>query len=378
MKIPDPIDYMARLCKARVKNGGEDNYHIFLNSVEGIVRIIRLAALRPEDCRIVCSQSTQDIRDRNQKKLGNYPISTNQDPVRLFNFYTSTCFEGQDILDPVGRTFIVSEPYKDHTKVDIMTTLPQICGRIRDSKYKYEINQFYAESEYKDVSLEEYKAYIEKRIQDAEHDAECLNNMTQRGKESIMEYVKKAPYLGVSNGKIVVDRNLAYYKIVHYGIVNGQYAPGCNMNSFLEQAGFTVTNDVETNIQDVQLETPATIERTPFKKIFEEYVEIRTSKGYNLDCFRRSRIEIEKPLVKEAYEKLGAKKVREMKYHQSNIKRELIKLENETLVTKVFLLLDGQLAMQVAIPGSVIIAKLNAIYKELGIEIPVKARHIGK
>ena len=138
--VPDPVVYMARLCKSRAVKGGTENYHIFLNSVEGIAKMIRLAGLKPEECRIVCSQNKESL-ERNQRILGEFTIQTNNDPVRLFNYYTSTSFQGQDILDEDGRTFIVSEPYKDHTKMDVLTTIPQICGRIRNSKYKNEITQ---------------------------------------------------------------------------------------------------------------------------------------------------------------------------------------------------------------------------------------------
>jgi len=60
-------------------------------------------------------------------------------------------------------------------------------------------------------------------------------------------------------------------------------------------------------------------------------------------------------------------------YHQSNIKRKLVKLEHETLDTKIFLLLDGQLPKQVAIPRKEIKEKLADIYKELGIKKTAKA-----
>ena len=92
--------------------------------------------------------------------------------------------------------------------------------------------------------------------------------------------------------------------------------------------------------------------------------------------FRKNRIEIEKPLVKEAYEKLGPDRVREMKYHQSNIKRELTKLQHETLDTKIFLLLDEQLSRQVAIPRSEIKEKLQKIYDELKTNQTAKATDI--
>ena len=97
---------------------------------------------------------------------------------------------------------------------------------------------------------------------------------------------------------------------------------------------------------------------------------------YNLGMFRASRIEIEKPLVKEAYDILGPEIVRELKYHQSNIKRELTKRMHETLDTKIFLLLDAQLPKQVAIPKTEITAQLDAIYKELKIQKKAKATDI--
>ena len=272
---------MARLCKSRANSGGDDNYHIFLNSVEGIMRIIRLAGLRPEQCRIICSQSNDETRKKNQEKLGEFPIQTTLHPVKLFNFYTSTCFEGCDIYDKDGRIFIVSEAHKNHTKMDVMTTLIQISGRLRDSKYNTEINQFYAQSEYKDVSLEEYKESIMKDIEEAEQFAEILDQAPagNRRERIIRDFVNKDPCIAVIKGKIVVDRNVANLKIVNYGIINGQYKTQCNMNDALIKAGLHVTNDLRAYKADEELENLASIEKTPFKDIFEEYARIRENKG---------------------------------------------------------------------------------------------------
>ena len=92
IKVDDPADYMARLCKSRMKNGGDDNYHIFLNSVEGISKIIRRANLFPTECRIVCSQSADSLKENLSKLPDGFEIQTTLDPVKTFNFYTSTCF----------------------------------------------------------------------------------------------------------------------------------------------------------------------------------------------------------------------------------------------------------------------------------------------
>ena len=368
--MDDPADYMARLCKSRVKNGGDDNYHTFINSVEGISKIIRRANLIPTECRIVCSKSADWLKENLSKLPDGFEIQTTLDPVKTFNFYTSTCFEGQDIFDQLGRTFIVSEKHKDHTKVDVMTTLPQICGRIRDSRYKNEVTQIYSVSPFKEVALEEYKESIRIQVEQAEHDAELLNKLSKDGKAFLKGYVNKAPYIGIVDGKIVVDRNLANLQIVRKVIEHDALQRRMVFQN--ENGIYNIRGKAAMEAEDLELDELKSIERTSFKDIFEEYVDL-CKDTFNLNCFRKSRIEVEKPLVREAYEKLGASKVREMNYHQSNIKRELVKLEHETLETKIFLLLDGQLPKQVAIPRAEIKEKLESIYKELGIKKAAKA-----
>ena len=60
-------------------------------------------------------------------------------------------------------------------------------------------------------------------------------------------------------------------------------------------------------------------------------------------------------------------KVRQMKYHIYNIKRELVKVKHETLDTKIFLLIDPLLEKGVAIPRSEIKELLEKAYGTLGI-----------
>lgn len=91
------------------------NLHIFVNSVEFIAKVIDTLKLAPEAVKVVCSTSGES-RQENQRKLGNaYPIGQPSDPAKKVNFYTSTCFEGCDIFDPDGVTFIVSDGRKAHT-----------------------------------------------------------------------------------------------------------------------------------------------------------------------------------------------------------------------------------------------------------------------
>ena len=156
------------------------NLHIFVNSVEFIAKVIDTLKLAPEAVKVVCSTSGES-RQENQRKLGNaYPIGQPSDPAKKVNFYTSTCFEGCDIFDPDGVTFIVSDGRKAHTLLDISTLFTQICGRIRDSRYKAQIVHVYSTTKYsKAVTLDEFVAATQRTLADAESYAAEINSLSE-------------------------------------------------------------------------------------------------------------------------------------------------------------------------------------------------------
>ena len=128
-----PDKYIVSECAKVLRDELPYNLHIFVNSVEFMKKVTDLATLTPEQVRHVCSTSG-DNGESNQRKLGkDYPIGQPSDPVKKINFYTSTCFEGCDIYDENGVTFIVSDGNKSNTLLDISTLFTQICGRLRDS-----------------------------------------------------------------------------------------------------------------------------------------------------------------------------------------------------------------------------------------------------
>lgn len=97
------------------------NLHIFLNSIKTIQYITN--ELDTDDYRVLCSSKSAG-------KIQNYALPTS--PVKKYNFYTSCAFEG---VDPDGVCVIISDT---NTLMDISTKVRQICGRLRDSKYKDE------------------------------------------------------------------------------------------------------------------------------------------------------------------------------------------------------------------------------------------------
>lgn len=85
--------------------------------------------LGTDDFRVVCySKQRGKIRHC-------VPIT---EPVRKLNFYTSCSFEGCDIYDEKELTVILSDTSLSTTILDISTKIMQVCGRIRNSRYKDE------------------------------------------------------------------------------------------------------------------------------------------------------------------------------------------------------------------------------------------------
>lgn len=106
IKAPSPLRVAADMCRNRIIDNTGANYHMFLNSVRGIIEIIQMVSLRPEDCRIICA----DKKDNEKILPTGFKIASTTDPVKTINFYTSTCFEGCDIMDRNSRTFIICDP----------------------------------------------------------------------------------------------------------------------------------------------------------------------------------------------------------------------------------------------------------------------------
>lgn len=132
------------------------NAHIFYNSVKEIGDVIGKISnfvntkgeqvFKPSDIRVVCADHrenrvnlTKNVKISQKKQVWG-EISGITDPVAKVNLYTSSAFEGSDILDEDGQTYIIINGARDSTKVDFHVLVPQIVGRIRDSKRNEHIN----------------------------------------------------------------------------------------------------------------------------------------------------------------------------------------------------------------------------------------------
>lgn len=148
------------------------NCHFFINSVSFIKRVLDRVDIKPEDVKIVCANNK-----KNERTLGGYSISKLSDKACKINFYTSTCFEGCDIFDKNGKTYIVSDGRNSNTLYDISTLFMQIIGRIRNSDYKNQVMHILSNSQYKgNVSYQDFKDIVEDEFETSKQTVLKNNN----------------------------------------------------------------------------------------------------------------------------------------------------------------------------------------------------------
>lgn len=180
-----PTEAVAMLCQNAINK--DDNLHFFVNSVEFIARVIKGANLTPQQVRVVCSTSGDSLA-KNTAKLGSsFPIESTKDPVKKINFYTSTSFEGCDIFDVKGRTCIVTVGGRDHTLLDIPTTFRQVCGRLRDSRYKNEVTLLFSGSYNTSVSVNDFAAKTKASYRYAQSYCNMVNASSDTEREEHIE-----------------------------------------------------------------------------------------------------------------------------------------------------------------------------------------------
>ena len=369
---------MAGICRNRLKRENiGSNYHIFLNSVEGIYWIIRNAGLTPDNTRVVCSQSSGK---QNTAKLHGFPISRTADQTRMFNLYTSTAFEGCDIYDERGRTFIVSEPYKTHTMPDISTSFIQIAGRIRHSIHNREVIHLYGTiGNHKTVSPDEFEKATWEAVEKTEQDLEHINALSEDFRASIIRnlpYINE-PFVIEDNGKLTVDRNMAKLEIVGYRVVNGVYSSQVTVEDEMKKNGISIEeSDSGTAPKNIQTMTQS---RTNFKDIYTRYSEIRREKPimFNTDW----EIELSEaiyPFIRDAYTKLGDEKVKALKYRVGAIQDALTAMSRVDTDLKIVEMADRRFPKQTPIPVKKIKEELQKIYDTVGVNRRAKATDMGQ
>ena len=157
--------------------------YFFYNSVRGIASISKAISRSGIPFSVVCSRST-----KTKEFLRKYGITpSNPGTVSDVNFITSTAFEGCDWYDEDGVTYIVSDSRSFLTRYSLTTTIPQIAGRIRNSKYGDTITViFNGDSPLRFDTIEKLESHIEECIITAKERIQIFNEYTKKNLRGIV------------------------------------------------------------------------------------------------------------------------------------------------------------------------------------------------
>lgn len=197
------------------------NYHIFINSLQTIKEIIE--KLDTDNYKVVCS-------DRAKRANKTLIIGSTLSPVKKYNFYTSTAFEGCDIYDEKGKTIILCDTKISTTILDISTLIRQIIGRIRNSIYKDSATLILntTKHRYAGISEEKFKLNVKENIEIGKYKEFKFNTDSDElyKQAELRSFSKEAFhsfYVNKIDNKIFYDDNLRKRDEYNYKLIESIY-----------------------------------------------------------------------------------------------------------------------------------------------------------
>lgn len=221
------------------------NLHIFLNSVSTIYKITE--KLNPETFRVVCSENSKT-------KIKNF--SKINDPIKKYNFYTSCSFEGCDIYDPNGYCIILSDTNIATTILDISTKIRQVCGRLRDSKYKDSVTLILNTNKhrYAGTNKNDFLQEVEKCKFAGNNWCRIYNNSNEIDKDTLNRSYNKdtfaTMYIRKYNGKYFYDENLRKMDLYNYNLINEIY--NCSISVLTECNKYNMVTTIESSSKGLE------------------------------------------------------------------------------------------------------------------------------
>jgi hypothetical protein len=357
------------------------NAHIFVNSVEIIASLIKACKLTNENCKVVWSKRNKIYKD----VISGIKRSDVGSPAKKINFYTSTCFEGSDILDMEGQYIIVSDGRIAHTLNDISTSLRQILGRIRNTKYRNQAIHIFKETKFSECKS--YQEYKDKTVKALQYSEKWIKLLIEEGKD-IKEEILNENYITKSNGILSIDKNLITYDLMKYKLAKQTYGTIAIVKKEQEKAGFKAVN-ICHNLQPSDLIKRNEEAKIKFKDAFEEYIILKdaTLAGKYLpftmpdetNYLRIALLESYYDILRDAFNIVGVEEVRRLNYNQTNIKKSIIGSSDKSQANKIISILKNSgIERNEFISSEESKRKLQSAYNHLGILKTAKGSDLSK
>lgn len=234
----DPLKDIAFKCFETLTSSidVEPNKYIFLNSLNDIKNVInniqRIMKKRninlSENISIYCANNKRNKSFFKVKMKDKFKVLVVNERNRRINFLTATAFEGSDIFDENGESIVVMTA-KQHTIANIFMTLPQIFGRIRNTKFNKNVYvYYYIDKDNGDIfrSEKSFQEHLDMITDFSKGYVEKFNNYKERSLDLAHEYAKTIDYdtllidiKGDDNGNVTemfVNESLAKAKMNSY------------------------------------------------------------------------------------------------------------------------------------------------------------------
>jgi len=343
------------------------NAYIFVNSVEFIKKMVKRCKLTDETTRAIWSI-------HNNTEVG-LPNSTPNDAPKKINFITSACFEGADFYDEDGRTFIVSDDSKSHTLLDVSTSIKQIAGRLRNSKYS-KVTHIYSNTTSDNVlAYDEYKKLVQTEIDEANENIKELNTLSPKLRNRVSINDRHIIYTG---GKFILNTNIVKLDLFNYRITRVLYNDKATLMDEIKNYGFSVNgkvSDYNTGYYEQDKHS-----KSEHKDSFQKTVQRLKTIDYpkpKISTYKISAYE-KFPFLKEAIQRLGYKGIEDLGYNKMRVKRKLTAMSTSNTRQAVINLLKGYTQIK---PNSFVSAEelkdvFTEIYKLVGLNDKPKGTEI--
>jgi len=382
-------DVAAVLALDFINGERKGNAHIFINSVKSISDIIRKMLeggfINHSDIRIVCADNPRNQKLIETKISKEYFISPVGSEVKKINFYTATAFEGCDIYDEEGRSFVITDGNKDYTKIDIATVLPQIIGRIRDSKYSNTVHLLFTKNQYMcNITEEDFTKQVLNNISIAKNDVQFFNGLSNESHLIKMVLGNECnSYFIVDGDQLLVNENAWYNEMHNFSTLKKTFYVSKDGTKSTIVDGVKSYNGIDYKYNAIErieikgLNKVKLGQKPSFKDLCLDCIAVLSGES----CFLRSakvvNIKSNFSLIYKAYYALGANKMNALDYRKKKIEKNLLIISNEASVDfKIVKLLDLRIGKWYSL--SEIKSKLSNIYNDLGLNKKAKATDLKK
>jgi len=367
----------------------EGNAHIFINSVKSITDIVRKilkgGVVKHEDIRIVCADNVENENLIGMALSKEYFISPVGSEVKKVNFYTSTAFEGCDIYDEEGKSFILTDGRKDFTKIDIVTVLPQIIGRVRNSKYGNTIDLLFTKNKYIcDMTEEEFKKKVLKDLSVARRDVISFNSFSKDShlREMILSS-SDTEYFIIDGNQLLINENAKYNEMNNFSTINNTYYVSKDGTKSTIINGVKSFNGIEYKYRGMErviikgLNKAKLGRGASFKDLCIDSIAVFNGESGLLRSAKVVGIKNKFPLIYQAFYQLGTEKMKALRYREKAIKSALLNISNElTCSVKIVKMLDLRIGVWYSVADMK--SKLIVIYKELNINQKATSKDLYK